>query len=106
MEYIMLELTEPAREELDAYFAGKEKSPIRIYLTPGGCSGPHLALALDEAGEGDSVFTEKGYSFCVDKGLYGQAKNITVDFSDMGFMVESELTLEGGGCSACSACGH
>lgn len=32
----MIELTESARKELDAYFADKDKSPIRIYLAPGG----------------------------------------------------------------------
>jgi Fe-S cluster assembly iron-binding protein IscA len=32
----MVELTDNARKELDAYFADKEKSPIRIYLSSGG----------------------------------------------------------------------
>ncbi|MDR0826417.1 MAG: IscA/HesB family protein [Desulfovibrio sp.] len=105
----MFELTEPARAELDAYFDGKDKSSVRIFLSPGGCSGPRLSLALDEAGEADSVFNDKGYDFCMDKELYEAAKNIKVDFSDMGFMVDSDLQIEGGGdCSAgCSACcGH
>lgn len=36
MEGIMLEVTESARKELDAYFAGKDKATIRVYLAPGG----------------------------------------------------------------------
>lgn len=32
----MLTLTEKARAELVAYFADKEKPPIRVYLAPGG----------------------------------------------------------------------
>lgn len=32
----MLEVSENALKELDTYFANKEKSPIRIYLAPGG----------------------------------------------------------------------
>lgn len=32
----MLTMTERAYNELAAYFADKEKSPIRIYLAPGG----------------------------------------------------------------------
>lgn len=32
----MLELTKNARKELDAYFSGKDKTPIRVYLSPGG----------------------------------------------------------------------
>ena len=51
----MISLTEEARKELEAYFEGKEKTPIRVYLAPGGCSGPRLALALDEPGEDDET---------------------------------------------------
>lgn len=36
LEDYMLELTANAQKELDAYFADKEKAPIRIYLAPGG----------------------------------------------------------------------
>ena len=32
----MISLTEEARKELEAYFEGKEKTPIRVYLAPGG----------------------------------------------------------------------
>lgn len=32
----MVELTDSARKELQAYFADKEPSPIRVYLSPGG----------------------------------------------------------------------
>lgn len=32
----MFTLSESAYKELEAYFADKEKTPIRIYLAPGG----------------------------------------------------------------------
>lgn len=32
----MISLTEEARKELEAYFEGKEKTPIRVYLAPAG----------------------------------------------------------------------
>lgn len=32
----MLEISENALKELDKYFTDKEKSPIRVYLAPGG----------------------------------------------------------------------
>lgn len=104
----MFAVTESAAGELDAYFDGKDKSPIRVFLAPGGCSGPRLALALDDPASEDSVFEEKGFSVCMNSDLYSAAKNITIDFSDMGFMVQSELQLGGGqGCSpsCCSGCG-
>ena len=47
----MIILSENARKELEAYFADKERQTIRVYLAPGGCSGPRLVLALDEPGD-------------------------------------------------------
>lgn len=32
----MFELTDNARKELEAYFVDKQKTPIRVYLAPGG----------------------------------------------------------------------
>lgn len=32
----MIKLTESAQKELEAYFADKEKSTIRVFLAPGG----------------------------------------------------------------------
>ena len=32
----MIELTDSAKEQIDEYFAGKESSPIRIFLNSGG----------------------------------------------------------------------
>ncbi len=32
----MIELTDSALKQLEAYFADKEKTPIRIYLSAGG----------------------------------------------------------------------
>ena len=42
----MLTLTDAAQKELEGFFADREKATVRIYLAPGGCSGPRLALAL------------------------------------------------------------
>lgn len=101
----MITLTDRARTELDAYFSDKERSPIRVYLAPGGCSGPRLALALDEPGEEDKVFEPGGYTFCVNGGLLEQAGAISIDLGSMGFSVTSEVQLGGGGGGGCSGCG-
>lgn len=99
----MFELTDNARKELDAFFDGKEKTPIRVYLAPGGCSGPRLALALDAPTDTDTVFEDKGYSFCMNNELYAIAKGVKIDFTYMGFFVQSEQPFEmGGGCAGCS----
>ena len=36
MEMCMLALTESAKKEFDAYFEGKDKTSIRVYLAQGG----------------------------------------------------------------------
>lgn len=105
----MVEISPEAKKELDAYFEGKEVSPIRIYLAPGGCSGPRLALALDEPGDTDETEEVEGFKFCVNKDLLEQIKSVKINLSDMGFMVEPEVPLPvqaGGGCGGCcGGCG-
>lgn len=102
----MITLSENAVKELDEFFSDKEKSPIRVYLAPGGCSGPRLALALDAPGDEDEEFAQAGYSFCISKELFGQTGDISVDVSHMGFAVESANPMGGGGgCCGCASGG-
>ncbi len=104
----MINLKETAQKELDAYFADKEKSGIRVFLASGGCSGPKLTLALDEANEGDEAFESGGYTICIEKELFAQTGSINIDMDYMGFTVESEKEIAGlgGGCSSCGGgCG-
>lgn len=100
----MFTLTQEAKKQLDAYFADKTKSPIRIYLASGGCSGPSLALALDDPKDDDDVFPTEGYTFVVEKTLMEKAKPLTVDLTYMGFEVRSNLELGGGSCCGTCSC--
>ena len=105
----MLELTESAQKELAAFFEGKEKSTIRVYLAPGGCSGPHLALALDAATDEDMSEDQGGFTFCINNELLAQVEGVKIDLSYAGFTVEPTVPLPqtGGGCSSCGGgCGH
>jgi len=52
----MITVTKAAREEVAKYFDGREKSPVRLFITSG-CGGPSLAMALDQPKETDTVFT-------------------------------------------------
>ncbi len=101
----MITLSESAVKELDEFFSDKEKSPIRVYLAPGGCSGPRLALALDAPGEDDDVSDQGGYSFCINKDLFAQTGDISVDVTYMGFAVDSVNPIGGGGCHSCASGG-
>ena len=108
----MIKLTENARKELEAFFADKPKSGIRVYLAPGGCSGPHLGLALDEANDDDHVVEEGGFTFCASKGLWEQIGGVSIDLSYMGFTLDPVNPLPGGSgscgggcCGSCGSCG-
>jgi len=60
-------------------------------------------LALDEPKKTDTVAEEKGYKFCMDNELLAQVSHVTVNFSYMGFSVDPDTQLSGGGaCGSCS----
>ena len=101
----MITLSENARKELDAYFADKEKAGVRVFLATGGCSGTRLALALDDPTTDDAVFENCGYTLCIEKSLYQQSGDISIDMSYMGFIVESALEIPGIGSGGCASCG-
>ncbi len=103
----MVELSDAARQQLEDYFKDKEASAIRVYAAGGCCSGPRLALALDEPRDGDANFAAGGFTFLVEQGLFAQTGNIRVDMTPYGFSVESDNPLEGGGScgSGCSSGG-
>lgn len=102
----MLTVSDTAIKELDEYFTDREKSPIRIYLAPGGCSGPRLALALDTPSDADQVFDESNHSFVINKELYSMTGDISIDLSYMGFAIDSANPVGGGGgCSGCASAG-
>ncbi|THB79404.1 MAG: hypothetical protein D3926_10825 [Desulfobacteraceae bacterium] len=60
-------------------------------------------MALDEPRETDDTFDVKGLKFVVDKDFMEKAENIKIDFSGMGFHLDSNIDL--GGQDGCSGCG-
>lgn len=69
----------------------RKRPPSRVYLAPGGCSGPRLALALDEPGEDDETSEDNGLTLCINKELAEKVGAVTVGMTHMGFVVESEI---------------
>lgn len=105
----MITITESASKELENYFADKEKENIRIYMA-GGCGGPRLALALDEASAEDESYSQSGFSFCMEKSLATALGDVHMDLTPMGFSVEASNPLpassnQGCGCGSSCGCG-
>lgn len=97
----MLEVTQAASEQIAAYFEEREVAPIRVFLHEGGCCGPDLAMALDEAKDSDEVFDIGGFQYVVDKEFLETAKPIKVDFQETGFKLTAGITFSSG----CNTCG-
>ena len=101
----MISISEDARKEIESYFEGKEKTPVRVYLAPGGCGGPRLALALDEPSEDDATVEDGGFTYCINKELLKTVGSVSITMTNMGFVVESEIPLPNSGGSCCSSRG-
>ena len=100
----MITVTQAVQEEVAKYFNGKEKSPVRIFITSG-CGGDSLAMALDQPKETDTVVTQGDVDYIMETDLLEKAQPVTVDYTDMGFNLSSSLELGGGGCSSCGTGG-
>ncbi len=63
-------------------------------------------MALDEPKDTDDSFDIKGLKFVVDKEFMEKAETIKIDFTGMGFHLDSNIDLgQGGGCGGCGESG-
>jgi len=60
-------------------------------------------MALDEPKDTDDSFDVKGLKFVVDKEFMQKAENIKIDFTGMGFHLDSNMVIEESG--SCGSCG-
>lgn len=104
----MIEVTDEAIAMFEEHFAGQERTPIRLYVAPGGCSGPMLGLALDDPKEGDCSTEIKGFTFIAEEELLEKTGDVNIHATEHGFQVASQNPISaegGGGCgSGCGGC--
>ncbi len=62
-------------------------------------------MALDEPRNTDDTFDVKGHKFVVEKDFMEKAQTIKIDFTGMGFSLDSNIDLGQSGCSGCSSGG-
>ncbi len=89
----MIHLTEIAIKEFGAYFAVNPKTSIRLFMVPGCCTGPSLAMTQDGPNDKDKVFEVEDLSFCIEASLLEQVRSVTIDVNEMGFQVIPEVPL-------------
>ena len=62
-------------------------------------------MALDEPKENDDTYDVKGFQIVVDKEFMKQAKMIKIDFTGMGFHLDSKIDLGQSSCGSCTSTG-
>jgi iron-sulfur cluster assembly protein len=106
----MFDITDSAKDKIKNTLAENQADgAVRIFLADGGCSGPQLALALDEVKDNDNVYEIDGQTYLVDEKLSEVCGEVKVDFVNddirEGFIISTERPFaEGGGCGSCG-CG-
>ena len=106
----MIKMSEKAQSVLKDYFNEKEVTPIRVILQTGGCSGPSLAMVLDEPKDSDDVYEVNGFTMLVDKALHQPTRDNSIMFHTTGFLFQFDLEVAvggvrcGGGCSPSRCC--
>jgi len=59
-------------------------------------------MALDEPKESDTVYENNGFTYIVDREFMEKAQPIKVDFTEMGFKLDSGIDFgAGSGCTSC-----
>jgi iron-sulfur cluster insertion protein len=107
-----LTVTSPAQSKLSE-LVGQVEDPIegiRVYATPGGCSGISFGMSFtDQVNENDNILECEGFKVIVDVGTMEYLRGVEIDFVDRGeegaSFVFNNLQPVGGGCGTCGTGG-
>ena len=100
-------LTEPAVVQLKGLIEkqGDSELALRVFVSPGGCSGFQYGMALDSAvEEGDQIFEQAGVKLVVDEFSLNYLQGAEIDYVD-GLMGAGFTVYNPNATSSCS-CGH
>jgi len=110
-----LSVTGAAQAKFSELFqqVGDEVVGVRVYATPGGCSGVSFGMSFTDQvdGERDGVLECEGFSVVVDDGAMQYLRGVEIDFIDRGdgnasFVFNNLQPIGGsGGCGTCGSSG-
>ena len=103
----MISLTEPAIQQLRQLIEkqGDANTALRVFVSPGGCSGFQYGMALDAAlQDGDEVFEKDGIKVVVDEYSINHLEGAEIDYVD-GLMGAGFTVYNPNAVSSCG-CGH
>ncbi len=105
-----LSLTSPAQAKMGELFSQVDDNiqGVRVFATPGGCSGISFGMTFTDSIEGnDGVLDCDGFKVVVDDGTLEHLRGVEIDFVDRGdgnatFVFNN---LPSAGESGCGTCG-
>lgn len=103
----MISVTTTATEQLKQLIEkqGDPSTALRVFVSPGGCSGFQYGMALDNAlQEGDQVFEREGIKLVVDEYSIEYLDGAEIDYVD-GLMGAGFTVYNPNAVSTCG-CGH
>ncbi|HZT08993.1 MAG TPA: iron-sulfur cluster assembly accessory protein [Chloroflexota bacterium] len=102
----MITLTETAERELRRLVMDQDaKMALRVFVSPGGCSGMSYGMAFDdEQQEGDQIIDHDGIRICVDEMSAMYLDGSEIDFVDQ--LMGGGFTIHNPNAVRSCACGH
>lgn len=103
----MVTLTSAAVEQLKQLIEkqNEEGTALRVFVSPGGCSGFQYGMALDNVlQDGDEVFDQDGIKLFIDEYSINYLEGAEIDFVD-GLMGAGFTVYNPNAVSSCG-CGH
>lgn len=107
-----LSLTETARAKMSELMEQVDENirGVRVYSSPGGCSGISFGMTFTDTIEAtDGVLERDGVCIIVDDATMGYLRGVEIDFVDQGpgsqSFVFNNLQPVGGGCGTCGSSG-
>lgn len=107
-----LTLTNPAQAKMGELFEQVDETVqgVRVFATPGGCSGVSFGMTFADAINGnDGVRDFDGFKVIVDDGTLEYLRGVEIDFVDRGdgnaTFVFNNLPRVGGGGGGCGSSG-
>ena len=102
----MIEVTAAGTDAMIEHFKGKDKRPIRISVTTGGCGIRFLDVAEEERRKGDECIDVNGFRYLIDKNTLKEYAPITIDSDGFSFRLSGTGIYPPYGCGTCAfGCG-
>jgi len=106
-----LTLTPPAQAKMNELFRQVDDNiqGVRVFATPGGCSGISFGMTFTDAiNDDDGVLACDGFKVVVDDGTLSYLRGVEIDFVDDGeghatFVFNNLPQMGGGGCGTCGS---